>query len=166
MQGVGEDLQRFLELGLVQVAGVVAQVFQRGAEGIRRRRPAQRDGCGDARSGRGHRDRPLTEDGLRADCRQRLIADVHVTIHGEGDLGGVTGERDRLHLANFDTRDVDVVAGVDSAGVGEVGGVGPALRPERQAGVAERDQDDARHKNHSEDPGAEWVAVAALGATC
>jgi hypothetical protein len=55
-----------------------------------------------------------------------------MAVNGKSNFGVVAGQRNRLHLADFDPGDVDIVSWVDPAGVGEVGGVGPALRPERQ----------------------------------
>ena len=69
---------------------------------------------------------------------------------------------DGLDLADLDARDVDVVAGRDAAGVGEVRLVGLALRPERQVAVAERHQHQAAHQHDAEDAGAERVAALGL----
>ena len=103
----------------------------------------------------------MPEHRVGLDGDQGLITDADFAVHGETDLGGLAGdvEFNGIHVSHGVSVDLYRIAVRDAGGMSEVGGVVTALGPERQPGVTEGHQHQARDDSDAENAGTQRISA-------
>jgi hypothetical protein len=78
----------------------------------------------------------------------------------------VAVERHRVHLADADPGDADLVVGLEPTGLGEVGVVRRPATDDRQLVGVEREQDEGGHHGEADGADHDRVALSEGGAHC
>ena len=139
---------------------VVVRSPERGRQVVGRLGPLERDGAGElAVAARRHLEHLGAEHGLGLDRRLGAVAEFDAVANGEVHQHLRPVELDVGDPADGQTRHPHVAAGLDAAGLGEVGGVVGGALDERNLVVGEGGDDQRRPAGDPDQADGEPVAL-------